>query len=298
MRSTHSLAVVDTAFQPGAISTQRQAANDDQLVEIWLHGRSVHTQRAYAADAERFRVFFGKPLPTVTLADLQSFSDSLGKLAPATRARILSSVKSLIGFGHRLGYLPFDVGSALRLPTQKNTLAERIISESDVHRMVDREPNPRNRAILRLLYAAGVRVSELTGLCWRDLQARGDGGQITAYGKGGKTRAVLLPAGIWCDLVGLRGDAPIESPVFISRKGGALDPSQVWRIVRAASKRAGIDAPVSPHFMRHAHASHALDRGAPIHLVMATLGHASVATTGRYLHVRPTESSARYLMEL
>ncbi len=83
--------------------------------------------------------------------------------------------------------------------------------------------------------------------------------------------------------------------MFRSRRGGHLDPAQAWRIVRAAAERAGLDLPVSPHWLRHAHASHALDRGAPIHLVQATLGHASVATTGRYLHARPTDSSSRYL---
>ncbi|MBV8589619.1 MAG: tyrosine-type recombinase/integrase [Acetobacteraceae bacterium] len=80
-----------------------------------------------------------------------------------------------------------------------------------------------------------------------------------------------------------------------SAKGGALDPSQVHRIVKAAAARAGLPAAVSAHWLRHAHASHALDRGAPIHLVQATLGHSSVATTGRYLHARPNDSSSRYL---
>ena len=74
-----------------------------------------------------------------------------------------------------------------------------------------------------------------------------------------------------------------------------LDVSQVRRIVYAAAKKAGLEQKVSPHWMRHAHASHALDRSAPIHLVQATLGHASVSTTGRYLHARPTESSSFYL---
>ena len=67
------------------------------------------------------------------------------------------------------------------------------------------------------------------------------------------------------------------------------------RIVRQAAARASIDLAVSPHWMRHAHASHALDRGAPIHLVQATLGHASITTTGRYLHARPKDSSGRLL---
>ncbi len=72
-----------------------------------------------------------------------------------------------------------------------------------------------------------------------------------------------------------------------------LTPQQVGHIVRQAAKRVGIEAAVSPHWLRHAHASHNLDRGTPIHLVQATLGHASVATTGRYLHARPNDLFAR-----
>jgi integrase/recombinase XerD len=82
--------------------------------------------------------------------------------------------------------------------------------------------------------------------------------------------------------------------VFASRSGKPLERSRVTRIVREASQRAGITTNVSTHWLRHAHASHALDRGAPIHLVQATLGHRSVATTSRYLHARPDESSAAY----
>jgi integrase/recombinase XerD len=94
----------------------------------------------------------------------------------------------------------------------------------------------------------------------------------------------------------IRGEAGNEDgPVFRSRKGGPLTARQAQRLVDAAAKRAGLRAGVSPHWLRHAHATHALERGAPIHIVQATLGHASVATAGRYLHARPTDSSARYL---
>jgi integrase/recombinase XerD len=119
---------------------------------------------------------------------------------------------------------------------------------------------------------------------------------VTVFGKGGKTRAVLLPASLWKELQEIvPADAEPDAPVFVSRKGGPISAPQSWRIVRAAAKRIGITADVSPHWLRHAHASHALDRGAPIHLVQATLGHASVATTDRYLHARPQDSSSRYL---
>jgi integrase/recombinase XerD len=170
------------------------------------------------------------------------------------------------------------------------------LPEAQVHRLLALEPHPRNRVLLRLLYAGGLRVSEICGLKWRDLQERDGAGQVTVYGKGGKTRFVLLSPPTWQELMTLRGEAAPDSPVFTSRKGkGHLCPVQVHRIVRAAAAGAGVEVPVSPHWLRHAHASHALDRGAPVHLVQATLGHASVATTGKYLHARPGDSSARYL---
>ncbi|HYP05018.1 MAG TPA: tyrosine-type recombinase/integrase [Bryobacteraceae bacterium] len=277
--------------------TAPEASSDDQILELWLYGRSRHTQRAYRADVERFRSRAGKPLCAVTLADLQNFAKSLTEGADASRYRTLSAVKSLLAFGHRLGYLPFDVGRALRLPSVRNRLNERILTEADLHRLLSLEPNPRNRAILTLLYASGVRVSELCALAWRDLQANGDGGQITVFGKGNVTRSIQLPASVWQLLLALRPKTPIPAdPVFRSRKqAGFLQPVAILRLVRAAVKRAGINLPVSPHWFRHAHASHALDRGAPIHLVQATLGHATVTTTGRYLHARPQDSSSRFL---
>ena len=250
---------------------------------------------AYAADIRAFLAQCGQPLRAVTLGDLQRFADSLAPLAPTSRARKLAAVKSLLATAHRLGYTAFDVGAALRLPPVKVTLGERILSEAEVHRMLALEPHPRNAALLRLTYGAGLRIAELCALAWRDLAPRDAAGQITLFGKGGKTRVVLLPEGLWRAVVALRGTAAPDDPVFRSAKGGPLDPSAAHRVVKRAAARAGLSPAVSAHWLRHAHASHALDHGAPIHLVQATLGHASVATTGRYLHARPNDSSARYL---
>ena len=274
-----------------------QADSDEQLLALWLHGKSLATQRAYRSDSTRFLRFVGKPLRSVKLVDVQAFMDSISDRAPATRARAVNVIKSLLSFGHRVGYVPFNVAAAVKAPPAKDTRAERILPEADIQRMLALERHPRNCVILRLLYGAGLRVSELCGLKQRDCQARDEAGQITVFGKGGKTRTVLLPVSVWRDLEALRGEgSDPDTPVFRSRKrGGHLTAAQVWRIVRAAARRAGIEAGVSPHWHRHGHASHALDRGAPIHLVQATLGHASVATTGRYLHARPKDSSGRYL---
>lgn len=282
---------------PTSLVAHQQAESDQQLIELWLHGRSRHTQRAYRADAGRFLATVEKPLHHVTLGDLQQFAGRLVEfgLEPTSVYRTMSAVKSLFGFGHRIGYLPFDVARPLRFPALREKLAERILEETDVLRMIALEANPRNRAILLTLYAGGFRVAELCGLKWADLQGRDGAGQITVFGKGGKTRSVLVPQSVWTSLLSLRGDASDQAPVFRSRKGGHLDESQVWRVVRKAAKRAGIEKAVSCHWLRHAHASHALDRGAPIHLVQATLGHSSISTTGKYLHARPADSSGNYL---
>lgn len=280
-----------------ALVVPQQAESDQQLIDLWLHGRCRHTRRAYRADSGRFLEAVKKPLHRVSLGDLQNFANDLVEsgLRLSSVYRMMSAVKSLFAFGHRLGYLPFDVARPLRLPALRDALAERILEETDVLRMIALEGMPRNKAILLTLYAGGFRVAELCSLKWSDLQRRDEAGQITVFGKGGKTRTVLMPSSVWNSLQSLRNDARDDHPVFRSRKGGHLDESQVWRIVRKASKRAGIEKEVSCHWLRHAHASHALDRGAPIHLVQATLGHSSISTTGKYLHARPSDSSSSYL---
>jgi integrase/recombinase XerD len=275
--------------------TPAQAATDAELLALWLHGRPPATRRAYQADVAAFLTQVEKPLRAVTLGDVQAFVDRLAAQAPTSRARRISAVKSLLSFAHQLGYVVFNVGAPIRVPAIKTRLAERIIDEADVLRLLHTEPNARNAALLRLIYGAGLRISEAAALRRRDLVARDDAGQITVMGKGGKTRTVLLSPGMWGALAPLRGDADPAAPVFRSAKGGHLSAVQIHRLVKAAAARAGLPAAVSAHWLRHAHVSHALDRGAPAHLVQQTVGHASLTTTSRYAHARPNDSSARYL---
>lgn len=274
--------------------------NDATFIELWLGTKiSAHTQRAYRSEVERFRLAVDRPLAWVTMADLQVYAEHLGQGShrSATRNRALTAIKSLLSFGQETGYLAFNVGAAVKLRPNPDGLAQRILEESEVAKLIDQARPGRDQMLLRLLYMSGVRVSELAQLKWCDLMPRAEAGQITVFGKGGKTRAILVKPKTWNALLALRRQAGPVDPVFRSQKGGHLDVSQIRRIVYAAAKRAGLLKKVSPHWLRHAHASHALDRSAPIHLVQATLGHASVSTTGRYLHARPTESSSLYLPE-
>ncbi|WP_246686280.1 tyrosine-type recombinase/integrase [Methylobacterium sp. WL8] len=288
-------AIIEPDMQQVPALPPTQADDDGQMIRLWLaRSASPNTRRNYEREARRFLAHVGKPLGSVRIGDLQDYVASRPG-SSATVALAASALKSLFTFAQEVGFLRFNIGAAVNVPPIKNTLAERIMPEADALLMIRQEPDLRNRVLLTVLYGGGLRISEVCGLRWRDLAVRDEAGQATIFGKGGKTRVVLLSAATWKVLTALRGESGPDVPVFLSRKGGALDPSAVHRVVKAAVARAGLSAEISAHWLRHAHASHSLDRGAPIHLVQATLGHASVATTGRYLHARPSESSARFL---
>lgn len=277
------------------------STEDEKLLAMWVHGLSPHTRRYYLRDAMLFFECTSISLADVTLADVQKFATELtnSPLAQSSQAKMLSSIKSLLSFAHKLGLTPFNVGAILKSPSPKNALAERILPEVEVQQLMTGASNERDRLILRLLYGAALRVSELTGLKWRDVKPRGETGQVTVYGKCGKTRAVLLSPNLWQDLIKHKGNAGWDDPVFLSRKGGHLTTTQVRRIVKAAAMRSPIEPDVarqvSPHWLRHAHASHSLDKGAPLHLVQATLGHTSISATSIYLHVHPMDSTSRFI---
>lgn len=272
-------------------------STDQQVIDLWVRSKrnSAHTRATYARAAARL-LGAGVTLRTLTFEQLLSFADSLSDLSQGTQKTYLSAVKSLLSFAQKSGYTQFNVGAALELPRPRRTLAERIVDEEAVIRLITLEENLRRRLILRLLYAGGVRVSELCGLRWRDTVASGDAGQITVLGKGDKTRTILLSATTWGELLSFRpAEAAPNAPVFATQSGKAVDRFYVHDITKAAAQRAGLPDGFSPHWLRHAHASHALQRGCGIILVRDTLGHASVETTNQYSHARPDDSSARYL---
>ncbi len=266
----------------------------DVILNMWLHGKSVTTQESYKRISNEFLTFINKPLINTGLDDVQNFLDSL-HLSPNSIKTYASIIKSLISFCHELGIMKYNVAKPIKTPKPKDCLTERIMSEQEITLMIHSETNQRNKLILKTLYYCGLRVSELANLTWGDCSDRTGNGQATIYGKGSKTRVVIIPSNLYKELEQLRGDAGKADPVFRSRQGtGFMSRAMIWEIVKKAAKRIGLPAP-SPHWLRHGHASHSLDRGAPIHLVSQSLGHASVATTSRYLHAKPNDCSSLYL---
>ena len=197
------------------------------------------------------------------------------------------AVKSLFSFSSKIGYIHFNVATVVKGEKLKDVLAERIVSEAKIHEIMALESVKRNKLILKTLYYSGIRVSELTILEWKDLRD----GVLTVFGKGGKTRFVRLPDVLADELEGLRLE---DGFIFQNRYGNSLSTVSIWKLVKAAGKRVGA-ANFSPHWFRHAHASHSLDRGAPANLVKDTLGHASLVTTSKYSHSKPNSSSGSYL---
>ena len=119
-------------------------------------------------------------------------------------------------------------------------------------------------------------------------------GQIRVTGKGDKERYVLLSKATYRELCALRGESLDTAPVFRSQKGGAMSVKAMWDVVKKAGAKVGVPD-VSPHWFRHSHATHALDRGASLNTIKETLGHASIAITDKYLHAKPGDSSALHL---
>jgi site-specific recombinase XerD len=171
------------------------------------------------------------------------------------------------------------------------TAAKRVISETEVALLIRAARSKRGRLLLQVAYAAGLRISEIVGLSWPDVIARDKGRvQLSIAGKGGKLRQVLLQAEVSGALLAL---APPDAtgPVFCGRSAQRLGERAVFGMLKRTAKRAGLPAAVSPHWLRHAHGSHALDRGATLQEVQETLGHDNIATTSGYLHARPDSSS-------
>ncbi len=269
--------------------------SDQELIEQWLAVRIFQpgTCETYQSAVNKFLRHAQKPLKEVTLQDLTRYLRHIvGEHKPGTVAKDIGCLRSLFAFGVTVGYLEHNLALQLTKPKLKNQLAERILYEEDIDRLVAAAATPRDGILIRLCYLTGARISEVVSLCWRDLTPREEGGQAAIYGKNGRTRHVLIGEPLWGDLWARR--ARSTDPVFPSRQG-SLKRCQAWRIIKAAAQKAGLPQATSPHWLRHAHASHALENGAPLPVLQATLGHESLSATARYLHARPNTSSSSYL---
>jgi integrase/recombinase XerD len=219
-----------------------------------------------------------------------------GGLAAGSIKVNLVAIKIFLRYLHGNSVISADPADGMTLPRLERFLPE-TLNERDVERLLAGTPaesdDPlltRDRAILELLYASGLRAAELTGARLEHLDL--EQGIIRATGKGNKTR--LVPVGARARealtrYLNLARPKLVKrrtgSVLFLSIRGGALTTHRVWEIVRDAARRAGLDTRVYPHLVRHSFATHLLSNGADLRVIQEMLGHADISTTEIYTHV-------------
>jgi site-specific recombinase XerD len=206
----------------------------------------------------------------------------------ATVTMTIDVVKAFMGFAHQVGYTRFNAAPLIKLKKAPRMLAQRIMAEFDTQSILRAAKPGRERILCEVGYYGALRVSEIASLTWSQVIPRESGeAQLALVGKGDKPRHVLLPAETAKLLIALLGEVAPSARLF------PIMERRINYILKAIAKRAKRNPNISPHWLRHTHASHAIDNGAPITLVSHPLGHADLKTTSVYAHARPIESSSR-----
>jgi integrase/recombinase XerD len=272
----------------------------EALVEEFLRhlqverGLSENTLSAYSNDLRHFVETMGDVEPTRETVEQYRFRLGTTELKPRSVARKVSALRMLLRFAYREGYISTDVGAGLEAPKLPKRLPKVLtIHEMELLLSFPKAEDPlalRDRAIFELMYACGLRVSELAGLSLQDVDTKE--GYLRCFGKGSKER--VLPVGSAArrsleaylqrgrpqHASGLNANA-----LFLSARGKPLERVAIWKILRKRAGEAGLDAPPSPHVLRHSFATHLLEGGADLRSIQELLGHASIATTEIYTHV-------------
>ena len=296
----------------------------DQWIERYLRylrverNASPHTVRNYASDLGQFRDYLAEGNPNepkiakVDALDVRGFIARLyeREKKKASIARKLAAVRAFFKFLAREQVIASSPAAAVSSPKLEKRLP-RILSEEEMNSFLDQlcrtaqagdRAMVRDRAILELLYASGLRVSELVGLDLRSVSF--DDGMVLVRGKGRKER--MVPFGSKAKdalaaylpvrekvLMESRGAGPVSPALFLNARGGRLTTRSVDRLVKKYIRALGLNVKASPHSMRHAFASHLLDEGADLRAIQEMLGHESLATTQKY-----TQVSIKHLMEV
>jgi len=294
-----------------AASAHPPAATDlaplslDFLAHLELErGLSHNTVEAYRNDLQQLAGFMQRRrlgVLELTHSDLAEFLAELARgdsarapASPATIARKVACIRSFYRHLRREGVIEHDPTAHLHAPPKQRRLP-RVLTREQVSRLLE-EPSGndplavRDRALLEVMYACGLRASETVGLDLADVDF--EEGLLRAHGKGSKERIVpvgrqaLAALRAWCriarpQLVG----AGVQRRVFVNRRGGTLTRQGLYKIVQTHARRVGLSESMSPHTLRHTFATHLLNGGCDLRALQEMLGHADLATTQIYTHL-------------
>jgi integrase/recombinase XerC len=270
---------------------------------------SPHTVRNYRLDLVQFLTFWeerhpGLSLQSATYRHLRPFlAWAMQGRAKATVARKLSTLRTFFKYLQRQDAVEGNPARLAPTPKVEKLLPHFLTVDEAFHLLSQPEGmnnflERRNRAILEMFYASGLRLSELAGLRLRDVNL--EEGVIKVWGKGAKERLAFLGRPARETLAAylplrsalLRRAQGQETALFLNRRGGPLSCRGVARVVGAWAKKAGLPGGLSPHALRHSFATHLLEGGADLRTLQELLGHASISSTQRYLHI-----NVDYLLE-
>lgn len=292
--------LIATASTPRIIGLVMRALHEEGFLSYLRveRGLSANTLTAYRNDLaklSRFAISSGKDLLSLRADDLAIFMRSLSKqgLHPRSVARTLVAVRGFYRFLIQDGFLKLDPTVNLEAPKVWQFLP-RFLAAEEVERLLScpvtsTDQGLRDKAMLEVLYATGLRVSEIVGLHPGNLNL--ELGFLTIFGKGDKERAVPLgkTAVEWTRkylLIRARlvaqGKAAV--PLFVTDNGKAMTRQAFWKIVVSYGKKAGIGH-ITPHLLRHSFATHLLENGADLRSVQMMLGHSDISTTQIYTHI-------------
>ncbi len=269
-----------------------EARELDQLVQKFLDhlvtGRSPHTVRSYGADLAQLSAMLDGRFD-LSPENLIRYLRRYG-ITPVTRARKLSTLRSFVKFLKRMGRLQTDPTESIEAPFRRRRLPK-ALSQHQAEALLDQplvgQTPLRDRALLELMYSAGLRASEVVGLDLIDVNFAES--VLKVRGKGNKERLVIFgqTAGTaLTDYVSKARAEPVDSnAVFTNEKGMRLTSRTVQNVIKRWALRVGLPPETSPHTLRHSFATHLLDGGADLKTVQQLLGHESLATTQIYTHI-------------
>ena len=277
---------------------------DESLIErfqdaLWMeHGLSENTLKAYGSDLKLFADWLApRRLVDTETADIAGYLALKFQQGSGARssARLLSSLRRLFGWLQREGLVGDDPSARIEAPHISQPLPG-TLSEEDVEQLLAAPDTSqplgfRDRTMLELLYATGLRVSELVGL--RVEQLNLNQGSVRVVGKGGRERLVPLGAEAvdWIERYCaesrpvILGERPSPAALFITNRAAGMTRQAFWHIIKRHARQAGIVKPLSPHTLRHAFATHLLNHGADLRVVQLLLGHSDLSTTQIYTHI-------------
>ncbi|WP_298169577.1 site-specific tyrosine recombinase XerD [Acidithiobacillus sp.] len=282
-----------------ALSAERRQI-DAFLDALWLEKNlGENTLMAYRQDLLQLATALAEQELTLTTADEGALARILGQklqsgAALRSVARLLSSVRRFYGYAEREGWVARDPSRNLHSPRLGRVLPH-VLSETEIEALLaapdcTRPLGLRDAAMLELMYACGLRVSELVNLEMRQVDLSAD--LVVVFGKGRKERLVPMgevAAGRMAQY--LQSGRPhilgerISAAIFVTGRGAAMTRQRFWQNIEHYAQSAGITQPVSPHGLRHAFATHLLNHGADLRSVQLMLGHANLSTTELYTYV-------------